>query len=245
MKTLIVFREGHSGNFLKALVQNYPADQVQHRVNELHFKELRDITLTHKVDLQTQSRKFNQILRILPTHNIFTAIFNNFSKKILIEMTPPGEYEQWRNNTVLWYDRCYYNQVEYYHLIQQDIANNQYLNVVNFDRLLDIDYMSDILNHYFGQLLTDNQKELLKQYADQQLQADVNGLYKDMPAIIGNITDAMFEENPWFFANCVYRYELANDLVETQRTWTLDNCRTVQTTQDLLKLAQQYNRDKH
>jgi hypothetical protein len=66
-----------------------------------------------------------------------------------------------------------------------------------------------------------------------------------MPAIIGNITDAMFEENPWFFANCVYRYELANDLVETQRTWTLDNCRTVQTTQDLLKLAQQYNRDKH
>ena len=74
MKTLIVFREGHSGNFLKALVQNYPADQVQHRVNELHFKELRDITLTHEVDLQTQSRKFNQILRILPTHNIFTAI---------------------------------------------------------------------------------------------------------------------------------------------------------------------------
>lgn len=240
MKTLIVFREGHSGNFLKALVQNYPADQVQHRVNELHYKELRDITLTHDVDYLLHQRQYNQVLRILPTDKIFAAIFNNFSKKILIEMTPPGEYEQWHSNTVRWYDQCYYNQVEYRRLIQADIAQNQYPNVINFDQLLNEQYIADVLQKYFGQELNLNHKELLAQYKQQQLTADVDTLDKKMPIIIGNITDAMMEENPWFFANCVLRYELANGLTESDRMWSIDACRTVQTTQDLLQLAQQY-----
>lgn len=244
MKTLIVFREGHSGNFLKALVQNYPADQVQHRVNELHFKQLRDITLTHDVDYLLHQRQYNQVLRILPTHRIFAAIFNNFSKKILIEMTPPGEYAQWHNNTVRWYDQCYYNQVEYRKLIQQDIAQNQYPNVIDFDQLLNAKYIDKILQRYFNQRLNDNHKELLQHYKDQQLTADVDRLDKKMPIIIGAITDDMFEENPWFFANCVYRYELANGYTESDRLWTMDHCRTVQKSQDLIQLADEYQQVK-
>lgn len=240
MKTLIVFREGHSGNFLKALVQNYPVEQVRHRVNELHFKELRDITLTHETDLEWQQPRFNQILRILPVQAIFTAIFNNFSKKIVIEMTQPDEWAQWRTNTVEWYDRCYYNQVEYRQLILQDIAKNQYPNVINFDRLLDSNYVEQILQKYFDMQMTENQQEILNHYASQQLQADVNSLHTTMAAVVGTITDKMFEENPWFFANCVYRYELANNLTETDRLWTMDDCVTVQKSKDLLRLAEQY-----
>lgn len=240
MKTLIVFREGHSGNFLKALVQNYPADQVRHRVNELHFKELRDITLTHETNIEQQLPRFNQILRILPTHSVFTAIFNNFSKKIVIEMTRPEEWAQWRTNTVNWYDRCYYNQVEYRQRILQDIAENQYPNIVNFDLLLNDQYIAEILQKYFDTEMTENQRELLAHYASQQLQADVDSLHTTMPAVIGTITDEMFEENPWFFANCVLRYELANNLTEADRLWTMNDCLTVQKSQDLLQLAEQY-----
>jgi hypothetical protein len=245
MKTLIVFREGHSGNFLKALLQNYPAEQVQHRVNELHFKELRDITVTHDVDYLLHQRQYNQVLRILPTHKIFAAIFNNFSKKILIEMTTPGEYAGWHENTVRWYDQCYYNQVEYRRLIQEDIALNQYPDTIDFDHLLNERYVADVLSRYFGQTLNLNQKELLAQYKQQQLTVDVDTLDKKMPIIIGDITDEMFEENPWFFTNCVLRYELANGFTELDRTWSIDACRTVQKSQDLLAIAEQYQPGKH
>ena len=245
MKTLIVFREGHSGNYLKAVVQNYAIEHIQHRVNELHYKELRDITLTHDVDYLLHKRQYSQVLRILPTRKIFAAIFNNFSKKIVIEMTPPGEYADWHRNTVRWYDQCYYNQVEYRRLIQADIAQNQYANIIDFDQLLNESYIADVLQRYFGQTINDNQKELVAQYKQQQLTADVDTLDKKMSIIIGNITDTMMEENPWFFTNCVLRYELANGFAESDRTWSMDACRTVQKSQDLLQLAYEYQQFKH
>ena len=62
-----------------------------------------------------------------------------------------------------------------------------------------------------------------------------------MQEIVAPISDEMFEQNPWFFSYCVYKFEKNNELTEKNRKWTINNCVSVQTRRHLLEICDQYD----
>jgi hypothetical protein len=243
MKRVLVFREGQCGNFLKYLLENEPTNPVSFRINDNHATDKFNLTLTHHVDTRLHEKEFDQVLRILPTKKIYLAAYNNFMKKHILEQSIQ-DFQQWQKHTVSWYDTCYCNITEYYDLICQDIIANQYQNIIDFDRILQQDYIQHVFKQYFDQDLSQAQKSRLKEYRDLQLQVDLDVNYTDMQDIANNISDKMFEQNPWFFSYCVHKFEKHNGLSEIQRSWSIDNCSTVQTRQNLLEISHQYDTHK-
>lgn len=236
MKTLIVFREGQSGNFLRNVINDVPLSKVGFRTDEVL---LNSIFFTHKDDYVNQSKSFDLVLRILPEKQIYNAIYNNFMKKLLVEDMPEFKLQDWVNNANEWYDRCYYNIKEYWELINCDIKFNQYPDVINFDRLLDEDYIASILKRYFGLELDSSRRNIVNKYRELQLGIDLHTDSKEMQEIIGPV-EHLLEENPWFFSYCVFAYETNNCYNESDRLWSIDNCIGVQNAGNLLEIAGQY-----
>jgi hypothetical protein len=84
MKAVIVFCEGYSGHFLRAVILNYPAAVASFRISD-HLASSRNgltVRLTHNVNDAVNS---DCVFRILPTHNIYNAIYNIFMKKVLVK----------------------------------------------------------------------------------------------------------------------------------------------------------------
>lgn len=239
MKTVIVFREGQSGHYLKSIILNDNLTGVGFRMSEKHRES--DIALTHNNNYQEHTSQFDLVLRILPTKKIYSAVYNNFMKKLIAEEYSTDVLDTWHNNPVYWHDRCYYNIVEYYNLITQDIQTNLYTNVINFDRILDKNYLSDVLSKYFQIEFTDSRETIRKTYEELQLSLNLDQNRSDMEDIIDVIDDTLLIKNPWFFSYCIHKYELANNFTPQNRLWSINNIDQPPTKHLLLTLAQQYS----
>lgn len=243
MKTLIVFREGHSGNFLKSIILNNSLTNmqgiVQFKIGD-HYPP-NTIVLTHDNNYHTHRAEFDLVLRILPTRRIYSAIYNNFMKKLILEEYSAQVLDHWHNDSVYWHDRCYYNIVEYYDLITQDIQNNCYPNIIDFDQILDREYLTHIMHKYFQINFDHSRENIRKTYQELQLPLDLDQHSTSMADIVSPVTSDLLIKNPWFFSYCIHKYEKANGLEPKNRLWSINDIHQIPTKQLLLSLAQQYN----
>jgi hypothetical protein len=238
MKTGIVFREGQSGHYLKSIILNDESKNVGFRMPERYPAS--SITLTHNNNYKKHKLEFDQVLRILPTNRIYSAVYNNFMKKLITEEYSAAILNNWLSNPIYWHDRCYYNIVEYHGLITEDIHTNLYPDIIDFDQLLNRDYLSSILVRYFQSEFSENQEKIRKTYEELQLTLDLDQDSTSMIDIVDIVTDELLMKNPWFFSYCIHKYELANNLNPENRLWSINNIDQIPTKQLLLALAQQY-----
>jgi hypothetical protein len=242
MSTLVIFREGSSGQYFKALVEEYPVSGVSAKMQP-PLLDSPLVELSHTVDYVSQNQNFDQILRILPDKRIYNIIYNNFTKKLLLEQCSTLDLSTWKNNLILWYDICYANIVEYFDLISTDVNTNVYPEIINFDLITDKDYMELILKKYFDINISQNQINVIEKYKSLQLSIALEqDQSKDMKTIVEPITDQLLKSMPWFFAYCMFKYERNNQLTELDRLWSVNNFNRWQNRQDLIALAEQYQR---
>jgi hypothetical protein len=241
MKAVVVFREGHSGNFLRSVILNHPVDVAEFRINDYLNSSLNGISvlLTHD---PKHAPDADYVFRILPTRKIYNPIYNVFMKKVLVEEFPNFELANWVDDPVFWYDKCYYNIEEYYNKIHNDIATNTVGNVIDFDRLTDCHYVANLLQKHFEVDFDHNRRRLVENYADLQLNIDlVDDATLSMQDILKPITDSMLLQNPWFWAYAVFKFEHNNKLTGNHRLWSVNDFKVPQTRLDLLQYCYQMN----
>jgi hypothetical protein len=217
------------------VIQDHPADTAKFRMADNHQNRQSSIFLTHDAEAVYKDPELSPVFRILPTQNVYNAIYNNFTKKVLIEEFSKFNLREWIHNPVFWYDKCYYHIQECYYQICNDISTNTIQNIVDFDRITDCDYIANWLLQNFNLEFTTNRRMLVQHYASMQLQLELkddNSIL--MQDIIGPITDKMLLENPWFWAYIVFKFEHNNNLLETDRVWSVDNFNRPQCIDDLL-----------
>lgn len=250
MKTLIFFREGLSGHYLKSLIDDsdrpigFRVDPWYPNIYNTPRPMLREDCMCvhpHLVDHENFSKDFDLILSIQVRQKIYHACYNNFYKKYLIENPHLKEdFANWQSNMLFWYDVTYYNIKEYHWLYQQDLVTNTYKNIVEFDHILEIDYLQQVFSRYFNRSLTDNMKQIVNNYASHQLKLDLGGDQKDMRHIVEPIPDALLEQSPWFASYCIFKYENNNLLQENQRQWSIDLVQRAIDKDFLIGIADQY-----
>ena len=239
MKACIVFREGHSGHFLRSVILGDPATVASFRMPDDLIKRRNgiEITLTHDANNIPDS---DCVLRILPMQDVYAPIYNIFTKKILIEEFAGFDLVNWVNDPVFWYDKCYYHIQEYHGQIQHDISTNIIANLVDFNQLTNLEYLGQLLEHYFCIEIDANRQALIENYARLQLQPDItNNSARSMQDILESITDDMLMQHPWFWAYAVFKFECNNNLTEQDRQWSVNNFKVPQTRLDLLQYAYQ------
>lgn len=250
MKTLIVFREGLSGHYLKALIDDLPVD-IHFRMDPWYpgiYEERKrpiqetDNVCTHHFPDATREQQFNLVLHILADQKIYHAIYNNFFKKFLIEDADPEQYKNWKGNLAWWYDKAFYNIKEYYFLSTLDQENSTCTNIVNFDELLDEQYLEVFFKQYYNRTLSDNMKLIIKQYRNAQLPISLTREGSSMQEIVDPIPDKEFDHSPWFASYCIFKYEINNGLQEDQRLWSIDTVCQAIDKKFLLNLQYQYRR---
>lgn len=249
MKTIIFFREGLGGHYLKSLIDD-STNPMKFRVDPwypgLYYHKkfvVEDCVCLHKhlVDWQKLSASFDLVLTIQVQKKIYHAIYNNFYKKFLIENPHlQQDFKNWSQNCTFWYDVTYYNLKEYYGLYQQDLAENTFQNIIDFDNILQVDYIEHIIKKYLGKDLTHNMRRIVSEYAALQLRYDLSGSETDMQDIIRVIPDTEFEESPWFASYCIFKYETSNNLSESQREWSIDSVSTPIDKKFLLEISAKY-----
>lgn len=241
MNVVILFREGLSGYYLKALIDDTPDHlgfrvdpwypEIVHHPTMLKYGELRtpgpsQCWCVHRngADQSDLESQYDVVLSILVHRKIYHATYNNFHKKILVEQLDLRErITKWQQEPGFWYDIAFYNLKEYHYLFQQDNVNNHIGNVIDFDRILDFDYIQYIFETYLHRPATANTKRLVTEYRSMQLAYDLSGHERSMEDIVMAIPDHEFSASPWFAAYCIFKYETNNQLVESQRQWSIDN----------------------
>ena len=251
MKTVIFFREGLSGHYFKSLVDdsNQP---VGFRIDPWYpdiYNNPRPTTMLencvcvhkHLVNCREFEQHRDLILTIQVRHKIYHAIYNNFYKKYLIENPHlQSDFKNWTNNKTFWYDITYYNIKEYYALYQQDLKENTFENIIEFDHILELDYIEQIFLRYYNKSLTENMQNIVKTYRDLQLKYDLSGSECAMSDIVSSLPDHVFLESPWYASYCVFKYETNNGLQESQRQWSIDLASQPIDKKFLLEIANQY-----
>jgi hypothetical protein len=251
MKTLIFFREGLSGHYLKSIIDD-TADPIGFRVDPWYpgiyrdelYDPQEDCACLHPdgVDVESVVKEFDLVLNIQVYQKIYHAIYNNFYKKFLVENpTEQDKFKSWTDDPVYWYDRTYYNIKEYYHLHAQDQNKYALPNVVNFDHLLEDDYIADLLEQYFSKSINNNTKRIIAEYRSHQLQYELTKTGQSMADIVSALPDQAFIDSPWFASYCIFKYETNNNLLESQRTWSIDLMPHLIDRQILLSIADQYS----
>lgn len=249
MRTLIIFREGLSGNYLKALVDDsqqpvnfrmdtwIPGQKVRGTDNNA------DCVCLHKKFIDDDFyKRFDLTLTIQVRRRIYQAIYNNFYKKFLIENPDKLEsFKYWKQDLVYWYDQTFYNMMEYYDLFQQDLVENTIENVIEFDQILDIDYIEQVFDRYYQRPLTANMQKIVEEYRALQLQYDLTQAETSMQDIVDALPESVFEESPWFASYCIFKYEKNNRLLESQRQWSINSVTSPIDRTFLLNIANQYS----
>jgi hypothetical protein len=88
--------------------------------------------------------------------------------------------------------------------------------------------------------LNDNQRALIKNYAQLQLQVELaDDNTTSMQEILAPISDDMLLQNPWFWAYAVFKFERNNNLTEEQRLWSVDAIKSPHVCSELIQY--QYN----
>jgi hypothetical protein len=241
MKTVIAFREGQSGHYLKSVILNNDFGVVKFRMDE-HYPA-NNITLTHENNYDKHKAEFDLVLRVLPAKQIYHAIYNNFMKKLITEEYSASVLDTWHKDPVYWHDRCYYNIVEYHDLITSDIQYNCYPNVIDFDQLLDSNYLSDLLTKYFQIDFDQDRDNIRQKYKSLQLSMELDRPSIRMEDIVTVVPDDLLTKNPWFFSYCIHKYEQGNNFTPKNRLWSINNIQQIPTKQLLLTLSQQYGAD--
>lgn len=259
MKTLIIFREGLSGHYLKALIDDTP-DPIKFRVDpwypgiydnlecpkhgEMKTSAPSECDCVHRkhIDVQKTLSRYDLVLAILVNRKIYHGIYNNFYKKLLVEQLDlKNRFARWHLEPCFWYDIAFYNLKEYYHLFQQDNVENTFGNVIDFDSILELDYIEEIFQKYLNRGINENTRRLVSSYRVQQLQYDLSGDEKTMEDIVDSIPDGEFAVSPWFAAYCIFKYETNNQLVESQRLWSINEIDDVIHKKNLLDIATRYD----
>lgn len=248
MRTLIIFREGLSGNYFKSLIDDVPVN-VNFRMdpwtpglynkNQPMVKSNDNCVCMHTTD-PLYEQQFDVVLNILADQKIYHAIFNNFFKKFLIEDIDPEQYKNWKNALPLWYDKAFYNIKEYYKLLSMDQQNSQYKNKIKFDNLLEVQYIEEVFDKYYNRKLTDNMLSIIKQYREKQLDIELSRGGNDMETIVENIPNERFDQSPWFASYCIFKYETNNGLQESQRLWSIDTVTSPIDKKFLLEIKDKY-----
>lgn len=251
MNILILFRDGLSGHYLRALINDTP-DELGFRVDPWYpgiYDNLQESAArnassschcTHK--LSGSLSNYDLMLSILVYRKIYHAIYNHFYKKLLVEQLDlRTRFERWQQESTFWYDTAFYNIKEYYDLFRRDHVENTLPNIINFDLMLDIDYIEEIFKKYLSRPITYNTKRLVTSYGAKQLQYDLSGDEKDMKDILDQIPDDEFSKSPWFAAYCIFKYENNNHLSELQRLWSIDQIDDLIDKKILLSIATQYD----
>ena len=230
MKTIILFREGLSGHYLKSLIDDSDKE-MSFRVDPWHpgLYERPQIMVTDNCKCyhphlltSTNTIPHDLCLTIQVKQKVYAATYNNFYKKLLIENPNlHDDFKNWQVNAMTWYDRCFYNIKEYYQLYQQDLVKNTVTNIIEFDNLLEIDYIESVFRQYYNRPITDNTKRIVKTYRELQLQYNLPIGGNDMKDIISSLPDSAFQESPWFASYCIFKYEINNGLQENQREWSI------------------------
>ena len=248
MKTLIWFREGLSGHYFKSLVDDQPT-VVSFRIDPwwpglYDAPPVVDPTINcvclHPIP-NFDTSAFQTVVTILAHDKIYHAAYNVFYKKLLVEHQLTEEHKNWQLNPVAWYDRAYYNIQEYVGLFQQDTVNNTMLNVINFDHILQEEYIESVFKQYFNRAMSVNMRSIVARYREQQLGIELPLAGTEMSDIVSTIPDQYFAQAPWFAAYCIYKYEHNNKLAETDRLWSIDSIERPIDKEFLLQIATQYN----
>ena len=248
MKTLILFREGLSGHYFKNLLDNtkqpigFRVDMVSNLpYNVPDISSDANIICAHPHlinDLVQFKKTFDLTLNIQVYDAIYNACYNNFYKKIMLEENL--NFNNWQNNLVYWYDKAFYNIKEYYSLYSQDATNNTETEIINFDHILNENYINKILQKYFDRSLTENQKKIINTYSGLQLPYTLNKNLNSMQEIVDALPADVFYQSPWFAAYCIHCYEKNNNLLESQRKWSIDSVNCPLNSDRLLKISEQY-----
>lgn len=249
MKTVIFFREGLSGHYLKSLVDDDPT-AMKFRVDPWYpglYENMQPkndqckCMHKHLVDWQKISAQHDLVLTIQVQNKIYHAIYNNFYKKYLIENPQlQPDFANWTQNKLFWYDVTFYNIKEYYVLNRRDLLENTFENIINFDQLLEIQYIEHIFKKYFNRDLTDNMRRIVTEYANLQLQYNLSEAETSMQDIVQKIPDKAFIESPWFASYCIFKYETNKNLSESQRLWSIDSVTKPIDKRFLLQISSQY-----
>jgi hypothetical protein len=256
MNTLILFREGLSGHYLKALIDNSP-DDITFRVDPWYpgiydqlecpkhgqTQLLPGCHCLHRntVDQQTLMTDYDLVFSILVYRKIYHGIYNNFHKKLLVEQLDlRDKFSRWHSDTTIWYDIAFYNLKEYFGLFQLDHIEHSAGIIINFDHLLELDYIEEIFRTHLNRKIDDNTRRIISNYRAHQLQYDLTGDEKSMKDIIAPIPDSEFTQSPWFAAYCIFKYESNNKLSESQRLWSVNNVSGLIDKKILVEIAQQY-----
>lgn len=250
MKTLIVFREGLSGHYLKSLVNNLPVevnfrmDPWPPEISDVLNSENNESCVCRHFSPGTEfiklEQQFDLVLSIHPNKKIYQAVYNVFFKKILVEEFTTEQYANWKNDLIFWYDKSYYNIQEYFHLFEQDRKYSKYSNLIDFDSLLLESYVEKIFEHYYNRPLTSNMKLIIEQYREKQLNINLTRDGLTMQEIVDPIPDINFDQHPWYAAYCIFKYEFNNGLSEKRRSWSIDLVKTVIDKKFLLDIQHQY-----
>jgi len=250
MKTVIFFREGLSGHYLKSLVDD-SNEQVNFRMDpwypgiydNQHTVKIENCVCVHKhlSNYKFLESCYDLTLTIQVRRKIYHSIYNNFYKKFLVENTDQQEnFKNWTGNLSTWYDRTFYNIKEYYQLYQQDLIENTFSNIIEFDNLLELDYIEHLFIQYYNRPITENMKRIVNTYGQLQLQYDLSGQEQDMQDIISALPDQIFLESPWFASYCIFKYETNNNLQENQRQWSINLITKPIDKEFLLSIAHRY-----
>ena len=248
MKTLIIFREGLGGHYFKSLVDDLPVE-VNFRMDPWYpgiydaskdKKKLNESCVCLHFSPAILEKGFDLVLNIQPNKKIYQAVYNVFFKKLLVEEFTKEQYSNWKNHLVFWYDKSYYNIQEYFYLFDQDRKDSRYSNVIDFDSLLLESYVEEIFAHYYNRPLTNNMKLIIKQYREKQMNINLTRDGITMQEIVDPIADINFDQHPWYASYCIFKYELNNGLLESQRSWSIDSVKTVIDKKFLLEIQHQY-----
>lgn len=252
MRTLIIFREGLSGHYLKSLVDDLPVE-VHFRMDPWYpgiynvakgKKKLNESCVCRhfspNIGFAEFEKEFDLVLNIQPNEKIYQAVYNVFFKKVLVETFTKEQYNNWKNDLIFWYDKSYYSIQEYFYLFDQDRNESRYSNVIDFDCLLLESYVEEIFAHYYNRPLTNNMKLIIEQYREKQLNINLTRDGLTMQEIVDPIADSDFDQHPWYASYCIFKYEFNNGLLESQRSWSIDSVKTVIDKKFLLEIQHQY-----
>lgn len=239
MKTVISFSEGCSGHFLAALLANSDItidsridtannaqlwkDHSIHQAFRSNFQPHQDdytIALTHEKNYNLIQYYLNpdRVIRIEPVTGIFTAIYNVYHKKLINE-DHPTILDNWQANPSAHYNRAHEHLKDYYTYFSNSAWTPAEI-FFDFGWL----YNDAKLKQFAQDIDVDINLDMVYNYRAKQLPWVLNHpSATNMAEIVDQFPAEIFYTSPWFASYCIFSFEHANNMQESQRTWSIDN----------------------
>ena len=255
---IISFYPGCSGNFLAAVISdshivrfdridNYIDPNSSNNLKYFGINDLDNVPLDHATVIATHESDIKKIKSIFPNYKIiriqpismlFNALYNVFHKKIIDENRSNIMFV-WPSNPAYCYDMSMESLKDFYRQFITD-KNFEDAIILDFGILQDKKQLLEFL-HNINVKTNVNAEILIDNYLKNQLPINLESIVgPTMEDIVSSIPDSYFLKSPWFVAYCIFRFELVNQLKESQRLWTIDQL-TLLNKSSLIKISYQYN----